>query len=210
MSHRHLVLAACLAAGCSSSSPGAADGAGPAPQPDGGTATGDGAASCKVELAMPADEGANHVAECAPVTYGSRPPSSGNHYGRWAVFKVYSKPVPWGYLVHAMEHGAVVIAYNCPTGCAADVARATALVESTPPKAACSRPPVILVPDPTLDVTWAAAAWHNTLRAPCYDEDALKTFITAHRDRGPELFAEDCGIVDLEARDWCANGAPPP
>ena len=55
------------------------------------------------------------------------------------------------------------------------VAKATALVENTPPKAACSRPPVILVPDPTLDVTWAAAAWHNTLRARCFDEDALKT-----------------------------------
>src|SRR5437867_1455478 len=29
--------------------------------------------SCDVEVAMPPDEGAAHIAACAPVTYGSRP-----------------------------------------------------------------------------------------------------------------------------------------
>jgi hypothetical protein len=167
-----------------------------------------GDAKCSVELAMPADEGANHVAECAAVSYGSKPPSSGNHYPRWAVFRVYTKPVPWGFLMHAMEHGAVVIVYNCPDGCAGEVAAARTLVENTPPKMACSRPPVILAPDPTLDVRFAAAAWQYTLRASCFDQDAFATFITAHADRGPEMIAGDCGLVDLEARDWCAGVTP--
>jgi hypothetical protein len=206
MFQRRLLLLLWLTAGCGGSSSSSVQ-PDAAPFPGDGALTGEGGA-CAIELASPRNEGANHVAECAAVTYGSRPPSSGNHYARWAVFRVYSKPVPWGYLVHAMEHGAVVIAYNCPDGCAADVARATALVEGTSPKPACSRPPVILTPDPTLDVRWAAASWGYTLRAPCYDEEALRAFIAAHRERGPENFPEDCGVVDLEARDWCASGAP--
>ena len=46
----------------------------------------------------PADEGASHIATCAPVRYLSQPPSSGTHYPSWAVFRVYDKPVPWGFL----------------------------------------------------------------------------------------------------------------
>jgi hypothetical protein len=176
------------------------------PSPDGATEST--AAACTVVLAMPADEGANHVADCAPTSYASKPPSSGNHYGSWAVFRVYDKPVPWGYLVHAMEHGAVVIAYHCADGCPAEVAAARDLVENTPPKAACSRPPVILVPDPTLDVRFAAAAWRYTLRASCFDRDAFARFISEHADRGPEMIAGDCGLVDLEARGWCAGVSP--
>jgi hypothetical protein len=165
-------------------------------------------AGCTVAEAMPPDEGANHVATCSKVTYGSKPPSSGNHYGQWAVFRVYDKPVPWGFLVHAMEHGAVVIAYNCPGGCPDDVAAAKALIDTVPQKAACSRKPVIMTPDPTLDVHFAAAAWGYTLRATCFKPEAFAAFITAHANHGPERSDGDCGLVDLEAAGWCPGGSP--
>ena len=41
--------------------------------------------------------------------YDSNPPSSGPHYPIWADFKEYATPVPDGYLVHAEEHGAVLL-----------------------------------------------------------------------------------------------------
>jgi hypothetical protein len=170
---------------------------------DGGVDAGeDASVSCTVETADPPIEGANHVAFCTPVQYGSNPPSSGTHYGSWPVFRAYDKPVPWGFLVHGLEHGAVVISYNCPDGCAADVAVAKQLMQATPARS-CGKPPVILVPDPTLTVRFAASSWGHTLRAPCLDKDAFAAFIAAHINHGPELFATDCGVLDQEATGWC-------
>jgi hypothetical protein len=173
---------------------------------DAAAAEGD-AAHCAVALAMPADEGADHVIECTPVSYASRPPSSGHHYPEWPVFRVYSKPVPWGFLVHGLEHGAIVIVYNCPDGCPADLAAAQAMIDKVPPKEACSRSPVIMAPDPTLDVRFAASAWGYTLRAPCFDPGAFATFIAAHANQGPEKIPDDCGLIDREATGWCVADA---
>jgi hypothetical protein len=159
--------------------------------------------SCAIEVAAPPSEGAAHTDRCGPVQYGSKPPSSGTHYPIWPVFRVYDKPVPWGYLVHALEHGAVVIVYNCADGCPDQVAAAKALIDATPPKAGCSRPPVILAPDPTLDVPFAASAWGYTLRAKCFDRDRFAAFIQRRANQGPEKIATDCGSIDLEATGWC-------
>jgi hypothetical protein len=163
----------------------------------------DAALTCSVELASPPDEGANHVGECAPISPMSNPPASGNHYPIWPVFRVYSKPVPWGFLIHGLEHGAVVIAYNCPQGCADEVANATLMIQAWPPKEACSRPPIIMVPDPSLGVRWAASAWDHTLRASCFNREAMATFIQTRANMGPEYSPNDCGTVDREATGWC-------
>jgi hypothetical protein len=160
-------------------------------------------ASCPVTLANPPNEGAGHVAECAPVNYASKPPSSGSHYPVWPVFRVYQKPVPWGFLMHGLEHGAIVIVYNCPDGCPNDVAAASALYAATSSKPGCGRPPLIVAPDPTLDVRFAASSWGHTLRAPCFDRAAFATFISEHADQGPESIPGDCGVLDREATGWC-------
>jgi hypothetical protein len=203
MSYRPLLAAVgLLLSGCGggggSAPMDAADAAPLVPPPD-GAETG----ACVGPEEMPADEGHDHVATCSAVSHASRPPSSGNHYGYWPVFRVYDKPVPWGFLVHALEHGAVVIVYNCPAGCPDEVAAAKAVIDANPAKAGCPRAPVILAPDPTLDVRFAAAAWHYTLRASCFDRARFDAFIKAHVDRGPEMITGDCGAVDLEAAGWC-------
>jgi hypothetical protein len=166
------------------------------------------ASACMVELAAPTLEGGAHVQACAAVTYGSRPPSSGTHYPSWPVFRAYDKPVPWGYLVHGLEHGAIVIAYNCPDGCPAEVSAVKSLMATVPKRDICGQPPVILTPDPTLDVRFAASAWGYTLRASCFDRQAFSQFISDHADRGPELLAGDCGAVDFEAPGWCPTTTP--
>jgi hypothetical protein len=103
-----------------------------------------------------------------------------------------------------------VIAYNCPDGCAADLAAAKALLTSgeIPPKAGCPGPPVVLTPDPTLQTPWAASAWHHVLRARCFDHDQFARFILDNQNHGPELFDGDCGAIDRETAGWCAPASP--
>jgi len=169
------------------------------PPPDADTSHG----ACAIVEAMQPVEPGMHVAGCAPVTHGSKPPSSGMHYPSWPLFRVYDKPVPWGFLVHGLEHGAVVIVHNCPTGCPTELAALEAMVEATPTRSGCSRPPVIVSPDPTLDVPFAASAWGYTLRAPCFDRAAFASFINRHANQGPENIPGDCGALDREATGWC-------
>jgi hypothetical protein len=146
-----------------------------------------------------------HVAACSEITYSTNPPSSGEHYPSWADFGVYDFPLPRGYWVHNLEHGAVVVTYNCPAGCDDDVERASAWLAQLTPDAACSTGParVLLVPDPLLDVPWAASAWGFTLRADCFDVEAFSTFVSDHvgQPTAPEYTLCNVGV------DFRADGA---
>jgi hypothetical protein len=143
-----------------------------------------------------------HVAECSAVAYGSVPPTSGPHYPYWAAFKTYSAPIPAGYWVHSLEHGAVVILYNCPNGCDAELAALDAYLAAIPADPLCVPPLAhryLVVPDPTLPFTFAAAAWGNGLTSSCFDLPALGAFISAHYAMAPENFCFQG--TDLEALD---------
>jgi len=102
--------------------------------------------------------------------------------------------VPRESLVHNLEHGAVVIWYNCSANCG-DVSRAEAFISSLPLDPICPKTGpvrrVILVPDPLLDVPIAASSWGFTLRADCFDEQAFSDFFAAHYGRGPEALCFD-------------------
>jgi hypothetical protein len=133
---------------------------------------------------------ATHLVMCTPITYSTNPPSGGNHYAVWAAFQSYDFPVPAGFLVHAQEHGAVVFWYNCPEGCADEVAQAEAMIEALPLDTLCAgqsaRRRAILVPSPELDVRWAASSWGFVTKADCFDAQALSSFYTEHTGQGPE------------------------
>lgn len=140
-----------------------------------------------------------HVANCTPIKYGSNPPSSGTHYGTWAAFREYETPIERGFAVHSMEHGAVIISYNCED-CAGEVAAAKDLIFELGPDPLCCSPaggcptPVsrlILMPDPELDVRFAAASWGFTLKADCFEPEAFRAFVEAHRGQGPEPMCAD-------------------
>ena len=168
----------------------------PAPVDTGGdnadTTTVDGA-TCAVVIEQHPQEGAQPYAVHVPCTsqtnYQTVPPSSGDHFQCWPEYRVFDVPVPWGNLMHGLEHGAVVIVYNCgASGCPDEVTRAQAFIDTLPFDApGCpSTRRVILAPDPTLDVRWAATAWTWTLRADCFDETAFRQFYTDHYDHGRE------------------------
>ncbi len=60
-----------------------------------------------------ADLGREHVPPGTKVDYNSNPPTSGNHYADWVKKGVYSAVKEDGYLIHSLEHGYIIISYNC-------------------------------------------------------------------------------------------------
>ncbi len=152
-------------------------------------------AQCVSTIEQHADEGATHVPCTQSVPYMTNPPSSGNHYACWAAYRTYTSPIPWGNLVHSLEHGAMILLYNCPQGCAADVAAMQAFIDGLPLDANCGaslgKDRIILMPDPDLDVRFAATAWTWTLKADCFDPGAFRQFFDQHYDHGREVICED-------------------
>jgi len=146
---------------------------------------------CAMTTQTHPSEGGAHVNVCSQVTYGTNPPSSGNHYPNWAAFGVYQFALPRGFWVHNMEHGAVVISYNCPEGCDDELAALTTWFNALPVDAACQlqgaiSPRALLVPDPSLDVRFAGSAWLHTLRADCFDAAAFTEFYDSNVGHGLE------------------------
>jgi len=194
-----------LLAACSGGDPTVRDAANYEPTPqetmpiDTGGGGADGAvdgAQCTAVIEQHPDEGAFHVACTTATNYQTQPPSSGNHFGCWPEYRTFAEPVPWGNLVHAMEHGAMVIVYNCgAAGCPEETIRAQAFINALPADPVCAGGHrVILAPDPTLPVRWAATAWTWTLRADCFDEVAFGQFYADHYGHGLEAV--------------CSGGAP--
>lgn len=130
-----------------------------------------------------------HVEECSDVDYEMSPPALGEHYPRWAAFGTYDFPLSPGFLVHNLEHGAVVFFYDCPDGCADEVAEVQAFIDALPVDPLCAadvRRRVILVPRPGLGARWAASAWGFTLTGSCFDAELFGAFYAAHVGQAPE------------------------
>jgi hypothetical protein len=149
-------------------------------------------APCLVTLETPEPQVGTHVPEGTAVQYNSNPPTSGPHYPVWAAFQEYDKPVDRRYLVHDMEHGAVVIFYKCAdqASCAPLLAAAREAVASLPDDKSCqgtgARVRAIIVPDPGIDVPLAAASWGWLYKAACADAPTLKQFVRDHYAQGTE------------------------
>lgn len=59
------------------------------------------------------DLGRTHVNDISDVAYNSNPSTSGNHFPIWAKRGLYDRVISDGYLIHSLEHGYVVLSYNC-------------------------------------------------------------------------------------------------
>lgn len=62
-----------------------------------------------------ADQGRDHVTpeQVAASKYNSNPPTSGPHLATWVKSGIYNTPQSEGELIHSLEHGYVIISYNC-------------------------------------------------------------------------------------------------
>ena len=151
-------------------------------------------APCPVFVDAPAILPRNHVAIGTAVQYDSNPPSSGPHYPIWAAYQTYAAPVDLRYLVHNLEHGAVLLLYQCnddPSLCAGRAAALQSVSDALTDDAVCApqgvRVRTIVAPDPQLLTPIGAAAWGWTYQADCIDLPSLQAFAAAHYGQGPEL-----------------------
>lgn len=152
-----------------------------------------GLATPSVGRTMPVEK-AGHVAEGSQVAYGTRPPTSGAHYPAWyPTYGVVEQPVPPGTWLHNLEHGAVVLLYNCPEACPELVAQIRELYASLPPGRNARRGTRLLaVPYTDMDRKIAVVAWGYLLELDDFDADQIRRFYEARIDRGPECQNLNC------------------
>ena len=150
--------------------------------------------SCNVRIASPAVVESPHVQQGTAVQYTSNPPASGPHYPVWANFQEFSTVVPDGNLVHSLEHGGVLLLYNCDpadAACSKVIADLRAVRAAIATDVGCDssiRVRVIISRRPLNDTVVAAAAWGQTYRADCVDTASLTAWVTANYAKGPEDF----------------------
>ena len=130
----------------------------------------------------------NHVALGTRVTYSSNPPCIGQHYGRVVPGGVYTSAVAPEYWVHDLEHGAIVMLYDCSTGCTGEMDALEAIANARPPDAR-GRFCWLLSPYNGMGSRVAVIAWGWVYQADCIHEDEINAFIDAHYRRAPEDFA---------------------
>lgn len=148
-----------------------------------------GSGGCNAVIYEPPVVKSPHIETCSKVDYLSMPPTSGPHYPKWAHFQSYDSPLPWGFLVHALEHGAVLLATQCD-GCDAlsDIEAWAADQDVDPGCVAPTDNRLIVAPAPELDVPFAMAAWGAMLKADCFDPAIAELFVERYYAGGPEDF----------------------
>ncbi|MGH2522183.1 MAG: DUF3105 domain-containing protein, partial [Anaerolineales bacterium] len=122
--------------------------------------------------------------------YNSDPPTSGAHYAQPANAGFYTEAPPDEHLVHSLEHGYVVIWYNCQNLTTEACEQLQANIEAVMQKAGDSpithTPKLIAVPRPTMDTELALTTWGRLDKFDTFDEERILNFIRAFRDKAPE------------------------
>jgi hypothetical protein len=135
-------------------------------------------------------EGAAHIPVGQKGTYQHYPPSSGPHWNERAVapiaWGVYSEPVPAEAFVHNLEHGGIVILYNCPEGCP-DTVESLETFAAQVPQSRFGTQKVVISPDPQIPTKVVALAWTRELDLTDFDQARLLEFYKRWVDAGPEL-----------------------
>lgn len=55
----------------------------------------------------------DHVTDISNAGYNSNPPTSGPHFAAWAKPGIYDEVLSDGYLIHSLEHGYVILSFDC-------------------------------------------------------------------------------------------------
>ncbi len=135
------------------------------------------AGSCAFDRSYDRDggPGRNHV---PGATYRVDPPAGGNHDPSAASPSLYPTAPADGQLVHAMEHGDVIL-WHRPDAPEADLAQLQDIANQHPTD-------VLVVPRPSLTGAVAATVWHRRLLCSQIEPDTLLRFVEEFKDEGPE------------------------
>ncbi len=133
-----------------------------------------------------------HIPETTPITAdpaGHYPPVFGNHYPVWRPPGVYDTAVPEGYFIHDLEHGGIVVLYNCPSGCADAVNQLRGMLTSLPRSKDFNEVKFVVSPNSKIQHQFALLAWDYEKDLDTFDTDTVRAFYSEHLDRGPEKSA---------------------
>jgi hypothetical protein len=136
-----------------------------------------------------------HVPDGSPIDYRTRPPTAGAHYPTaFPRYGVLEEPVASGYWVHNLEHGAIVLLYNCPEDCPDLVAQLQAFYASLPANhnLRTGQARLLAVPYADMDHRIAAIGWWRLLELDAFDDYQIRDFYQKHVDRGPECWDLSC------------------
>lgn len=122
--------------------------------------------------------------------YNSDPPTSGPHAGAVRA-DFYNEAPPDENLVHNLEHGYVILWYNCSTldeaGCQGLKSQIQAVMDRAKPVSiATTTTKLIAVPRPSMDALLALTAWGRMLKLQSFDEPVITDFIDKLRGQAPE------------------------
>src|SRR5829696_1151535 len=123
-------------------------------------------------------EGRGHTT--SPVKYRTNPPTSGKHNPNPPEDGAYGQSPGSERLVHALEHGRVIIQFR-PSAPEKLRGQLKSLFDEDPYH-------VILTPNPTMPYEVAATAWTQMLGCEQANDqvfDAIRAFTQRYRDRGP-------------------------
>jgi hypothetical protein len=138
------------------------------------------------EYAVP-DEGAFHIEFPETATYEHYPPSSGLHYGRILEWGLYDEEVPPEFWVHNLEHGGIVVLYNCSDDCAEVEVALEELLATAPPEEVFNEVKIVVSPNSQIESPVVALAWGYQLDLQSPDLEVLLDFYARHVNQGPEL-----------------------
>lgn len=145
-------------------------------------------------------KGGVHAEDGQRVAYTKAPPDGGRHAPVWAncTGAVYSAPVRNEQMVHALEHGAVWIAYNPED--VTDVQPLAKRVEGTPY--------MMLSPYPGLDAPISLQSWGHQLKLDDADDPRIDQFIEALREN-PYTTPEPGARCDSQDTGFDPASPPP-
>lgn len=119
--------------------------------------------------------GRSHVAS---PSFAVNPPTGGSHLAEAVPPRRYQEPPQDGSVVHALEHGDIVI-WHRP-----DISPETAeIIERVADRYSDD---VLVVPRPQLPTPVAASAWQRRIQCQEAEERALSRFVTQYRNASPE------------------------
>lgn len=136
------------------------------------------------------------------VAYTKAPPDGGRHDPVWADCNgtVYPMPVRDEHMVHALEHGAVWIAYDPTRVEGADLDALTERVER--------QPYLMLSPYPGMDEPISLQSWGHQLALSDADDERIDQFITALREN--EYTSPEPGArCDSDGTEFDVTNPPP-
>ncbi len=125
-------------------------------------------------------EGTGHLGSGQPYRYSGAFPTSGPHDPGWTSAGFYDKPRSPTRLVHALEHGNIVIYYAEPPPEVLETLRRWAGLYDG------QWDGIVVTPESGLGETVVLTAWTKVLRLEPFEPEAAAAFIDAFRGRGPE------------------------